>query len=174
MTMSEPKPDVQKETQREKLGGDFYKFYFLFQQVLDHVGRIMAGKDAPEYRDLSEEQKEIDSIFRHGIGNWIMAPTMPVMSGRMEMFTDPEKNIELDHAAEDLLRDVSNQKFTWRQRIEKAQEFILACLAILYPGISLERIRERFGGDEQERQWLLAYRKEKRESENPIDQFPRT
>ncbi|MBI4253031.1 hypothetical protein HY623_02505 [Candidatus Uhrbacteria bacterium] len=174
--MQEPKiPDLKIEAEREKLGREYYKFYFLFDEVLADIDKIMSGQDAEDFDDISDDEKERRAVLRHGIANWIMAPTMPVMSGRMEKFVGPEKNIQLDQYAEQLLRDVGNQKFTWKQRVEKSKNFILLCLDSLYPDHPLDRIREQFGGSEKEAAWIEKLKEEEREMKRQsTSQSPRT
>lgn len=162
--MHEPTiPDVKITEERERLAGQFTKFYFLLDEVLADVDTIMSGADAPDFEKSSDDEKERRAVLRHGIGNWIMAPTMPVMSGRMEQFIGSEKNIQLDQQAEYLLKTVGNTKFTWKQRIEKAKAFITECLSLLYPDTSLDDIRERFGGSEREAAWIEKFKEEERE-----------
>lgn len=162
--MDEPKPDIQKEAQREKLAHDFYKFYFLLGETLQEIDKIMSGKDSPDFNDISDDERERRAVLRHSIGNWIMAPTLPIISGRMEVFVGLEKNNEMDRDAEALLRDVANSQFTWKKRIEMSRDFILQCLVVLYPETSIEKIREKFGGIEKEQAWI----------KKPTDQSPRT
>lgn len=174
--MSEPTiPDLKIKEERERLAGQFYKFLFLFDEVLADIDNIMGGADAPGFEKISDDEKERRAVLRHGIGNWIMAPTMPVMSGRMEQFVGPEKNIELDQHAEELLQAVANTKFTWKQRILKAKEFITECLSLLYPEEPIDRIRERFGGQQKEQEWIEKLKDEEREMKRQSsDQSPRT
>lgn len=136
----------------------------------------MSGEDAKDFDKISDDEKERRAVLRHGIGNWIMAPTMPVMSGRLEQFVGPEKNIKLDQQAEDLLKEVGNTEFTWKQRIEKAKAFITECLSLLYCDESFDRIRERFGGPEREAVWIEKLKEGEREirRQQSTSQFPRT
>lgn len=164
--MTEPKPDIQKEAEREKLAHDFYKFYFLLGEVLGDIDHIMTGKDSPDFGEISDDEKERRAVLRHGVGSWIMAPTMPVMSGRMEKFVGPEKNIHMDEQAEALLQVVGNQKFTWKKRIERTQDFIKQCLDSLYSEMPIGWYREKFGGNEKENEWLANLTEEEKKKQS--------
>lgn len=158
--MPEPRvPDLKMEEERERLGREYYKFHFFFDEVLADVNNIMSGADAPDFKNISDDEKERRAVLRHGIGNWIMAPMIPAMSERFEKFVSPERSTQLYYEAMELLSLVGNQNFTWKQRIEKSKDFILVCLDLLYPGHPLEQIRERFGGSERESEWIEKLKK---------------
>lgn len=175
--MPEPRvPDLKMEGERERLGREYYKFYFLFGEVLANVDNIMSGADASDFKNISDDEKEHRAVLRHGIANWIMAPMIPAMSERFEKFVSPERSTELYYEAMELLKLVGNLNFTWKQRIEKSKDFILVCLDLLYPGHSPEQIRERFGGEKQEQEWIEKVKEEEREikRQQSTSQSPRT